>query len=79
MRAFASGLGAASDRTPARLMRLSPEAARLLAAYRGDPSWSCEALSAMAEGSTAAKAFVGWAVELEKVYREQPHVQRFLR
>ena len=79
MRAFASGLGASSDRTPARLMRLSPKAATLLAAYRGDPSWSFEALSAVTEGGTAAKAFVGWAMELERVYREQPRVQQFLR
>lgn len=33
----------------------------------------------MTEGATAAKAFVGWAMELERVYREQPRVLKFLR
>lgn len=79
MRAFASGLGASSDSTPARLLHLSPKAAKLLSAYRSDPSWSFESLSAMTEGATAAKAFVGWAMELERVYREQPRVLKFLR
>ena len=79
MRAFASGLGASCDSTPARLLHLSPKAAGLLSAYRHDPSWSSEALSAVAEGGVAARAFVGWASELERVYREQPRVEAFLR
>lgn len=79
MRAFASGLGASSDSTPARLLHLSPKAAELLLAYRDDPSWSPEALSAVVEGGVAAKAFVGWAMELERVNREQPRVEAFLR
>lgn len=79
MRAFASGLGACSDSTPTRLLHLSPKAAGLLSAYRHDPSWSSEALSAVAEGGVAARAFVGWAIELERVYREQPRVEAFLR
>lgn len=79
MRAFASGLGASSDSTPARLLHLSPRAAELLSAYRSDPSWSFEAMSAITEGGVASKAFVGWAIELERVYREQPRVEAFLR
>lgn len=79
MRAFASGLGASSDSTPARLLYLSPKAAKLLSAYRNDPSWSSEALSAVTEGSVAAKAFVGWTIELERVYRQQSRVEAFLR
>ncbi|CAM9877678.1 unnamed protein product, partial [Scytosiphon promiscuus] len=79
MRAFASGLGASSDASPARLIHLSPDAARLLSAYRFDPSWASESLSSMVLGCTAAKALVGWATELEKVYREQPRVENFLR
>lgn len=79
MRAFASGLGASSDSTPTRLLRLSSEAVKLLSAYRSDPSWSFKSLSVMTEGATAAKAFVGWATELEKVYRVQPYVVKFLR
>lgn len=79
MRAFASGLGASSDASPARLIHLSPNAAKLLSAYRSDPSWSTESLSAMERGGTAAKALIGWATQLEKVYREQPRVQKFLR
>ncbi|CAM9153732.1 unnamed protein product, partial [Hapterophycus canaliculatus] len=79
MRAFASGLGASSDASPARLIHLPPKAAKLLSAYRTEPSWSFESLSAMTYGGTAAKALIGWATELEKVHREQPRVQNFLR
>lgn len=79
MRAFTSGLGASSDSAPTRLLHLSPTAAALLSAYRHDPSWSSEALSAVTEGGVATKAFVGWAMELERVYREQPRVEAFLR
>ncbi|CAM9314712.1 unnamed protein product, partial [Ectocarpus fasciculatus] len=79
MRAFASGLGASSDSSAARLLHFSSEACRLLAAYRSDPSWSTESLSAVTLGGTAARALVGWAVELERVYAEQPRVQNFLR
>lgn len=79
MRAFASGLGAPSDSTPARLLHFSPKAAELLSSYRNDSSWSSEALSAITEGGAAAKAFVGWATELEKVYQQQPRVEAFLR
>ncbi|CAM9094247.1 unnamed protein product [Laminaria digitata] len=79
MRAFASGLGASSDQTPVRLLHLSPKAAELLRAYRHDPSWSEEALHAIEEGGTAAASLVGWARELERVYREQPRVREFLR
>lgn len=79
MRAFASGLGASSDSTPTRLLHFSPKAAGLLSAYRNDPSWSFEELSAIKEGGVAARAFVGWAMELERVYRKQPRVDAFLR
>ncbi|CAB1096739.1 unnamed protein product [Ectocarpus sp. CCAP 1310/34] len=79
MRAFASGLGAFSDSSAARLLHLSSEACRLLAAYRSDPSWSTESLSAITLGGTAARALVGWAVELERVFAEQPRVENFLR
>ncbi|CAM9445830.1 unnamed protein product, partial [Ectocarpus sp. 13 AM-2016] len=79
MRAFASGLGASSDSSPARLLHLSSEACRLLAAYRSDPSWSTESLATITLGGTAARALVGWAVELERVYAEQPCVEKFLR
>lgn len=79
MRAFASGLGASSDQTPIRLLHLSPKAVELLRAYRHDPSWSKEALLAIEEGGPAAASLVGWATELERVYREQPRVREFLR
>lgn len=79
MRAFASGLGASSDSSAARLLHLSSEACRLLVAYRSDPSWSTESLSAITLGGTAARALVGWAMELERVYAEQPRVENFLR
>lgn len=79
MRAFASGLGASSDQTPVRLLHLSPKAVELLRAYRHDPSWSKEALLAIEEGGIAAASLVGWATELERVYREQPSVRGFLR
>ncbi|CBJ33086.1 expressed unknown protein [Ectocarpus siliculosus] len=79
MRAFASGLGASSDSSPARLLHLSSEACRLLAAYRSDASWSTESLAAITLGGTAARALVGWAVELERGYAEQPRVENFLR
>ena len=79
MRAFAFGLGAPSDPTPTRILRLSPKAVELLDAYRDDPSWSEDALRSTKEGSIASVALVGWARELEKVYREQPWVHDFLR
>lgn len=79
MRTFASGLGAPSDPTPTRILRLSPKAVELLDAYQGDPSWSDDALRSMTKGSIASLALVGWAREVEKVYRAQPYVHDFLR
>lgn len=79
LRAFASGLGAPSDSSPPRLLRISTRAAALLSAYREDPSWTQAATLAIAEGATAATALVGWATELERVHMEQPRVQEFLR
>lgn len=79
MRAFASGLGAAFDPAPIRLLRLPRQAVELLAGYREDPAWSDEALTAVSAGGKTAMAFVGWARELGRVYDEQPHVQGFLK
>lgn len=79
MRAFASGLGAAFDPAPIRILRLLPQAVGLLSAYRGDPAWSTEALLSMPKGGKTACAFVEWARELGRVHDEQSHVQDFLR
>lgn len=79
MRAFASGLGAAFDPAPIRLLRLPQQAVEILAGYREDPAWSHEALTVASAGGKTAVALVGWARELGRVYNEQPYVQDFLR
>lgn len=79
MRAFASGLGARSDSTPTRLLRLPPRALQLFAAYRAHPEWSEDVLMECSAGGKTAIAFVGWARELERVYQEQSRLEDFLR